>query len=102
MTKTPPASADTLDRGLGDHLMRAGSTMAESLVPEAQIIYGQLEDALGRWQSRPDEIHQRYIDAADEVTRLCGDMISVFGRLRDQTTVEVGQYRDGGGELLWK
>lgn len=69
--------------------------MERRILPaKAHVIAGQLEDALTVWRSRPDSYHQRYVDAADEATAMCGEMVAVFSALRDELTGEVGRYRD--------
>lgn len=70
--------------------------MSKTVLPtQAHVIAGQIEDALTIWRSRTAGAHHPLTRAANvEATRLCGEMIGVFGRLRDELTTELGAYDD--------
>ena len=70
--------------------------MSQTILPaEAHVVAGQLEDNLTVWRSRtPGVFHPSTRAACVESQLLCGEMILVFGRLRDELVAEMAAYDD--------
>ena len=82
--------------GRTPYQMQLEEIVEQRLLPrDAHVIAAQIEDNLRIWTSRtPGTFHPLARAACVEATRLCGEMIGVFGRLRDDLTTELGTYDD--------